>query len=121
MTVPAIIRYSRDFVTAASGAIAAVVAAVTDPLKWPQAFGFMTDVHCTTAPPTPQAIFATVAVTWMFVWYARVRHRYEATRPARPNIPLHEAVRYIVGESKWAAMQRPDEDEIWVSNVSRQL
>lgn len=88
------------FTRGAYGAIILAVAAISDPLRWPKAFGLMSDVY--TWPIeiwARQLIFATLAFAWMFVWFHRRRTAFEESQPPQPNMPLYAACRWITRDS----------------------
>ena len=116
MAVPAIVKSGGSFLKGASVAIAAAAAAVTDPLKWLQAFGLMTDQQWIIEPWARQAIFAGIAFLWMFIWYHRQRVAFEERQPAKADMPLHRALHYLAKDSRWAASYHY-EDNDWPSKV----
>jgi hypothetical protein len=115
-----IVKSGIDFLRGAGGAIAATAAAVSDPLKWAQAFGFMTDQHWIIPVEVRQAIFAGIAFLWMFIWYHRAQVRFDEKNPVFHPVPLHQAARYIVGASLWGVRYRGDEGE-WVSRLTQEM
>ena len=102
-------------------ALALAIAAITDPLRWPQALGLMEDFSWSINPWARQTIFATAAFVWMLGWYIKQHAAFEQSRPPMPNMPLHTAARYIARDSAWAASQPASLDSHWVEQVDREL
>ena len=68
-----------------------------------------------------QIVFAVALIILMFVWFHNQRVVFEDKKPATPDMPLHEAARYIARDSVWAASRSPATDDRWVIDVDREL
>jgi hypothetical protein len=117
----ALARHSWDFFKGALPVVGFALAAVSDPLGWLHALGFMTDTVWNIEPWARQSLFATAAFISLFLWYLGVRRRYDERKPGKGDFPIHQAARYIISESAWAAKLPPDADDDWVVLVSREI
>ncbi|MDT9600088.1 hypothetical protein [Sphingosinicella rhizophila] len=110
-----------DFSKGLSGAIGLAIAAVSDPLRWFQALGFMTNIRWSIEPWMRQSIFAGLAFLWLFVWYHKTRTKFEDQQPKLPNMPIHKAARWVAQHSAWAASLPANADDRWVDLVGEEM
>ena len=92
------IQITLDFLTGAVPFVGLVVAALTDPLKWPQSLGLMTNYRWTIGEDARQVIFLSLALVYLFAWYLRTRLRYDA-KP-RTDFTLDIASVFAGGQTK---------------------
>jgi hypothetical protein len=113
-------RHSVDFFKGISPALGFAVAAVSDPLSWAHALGFMTSTHWVIEQWARQSFFAACAFGWMWWWYLGVREQTERGM-FKPDMPLHIACRWIARDSTWAEAYPKSQDSQWVVEVDDEL
>lgn len=108
------------FARGLGGAIISAFAAITDPLGIAKMMGLVDPTtHWTLGETAMRGVFLAVAVIWAFHWYHSVQKQLE--RGVRePDMPLHEACRWIARDSVWAANYRWPDDQ-WAERVHAEL
>ncbi len=114
----AMVRHSWDFFKGTLPAMGLALAAISDPLGWVHALGFMSNITWAIEPWARQGFFALAAFGWMWLWYLDVRKKMDRGHWA--DMPLHQACRWIARDSVWAAKYRWSDNE-WISRVAAEL
>lgn len=110
------------FFCATWGALCFAAVSFVDPVEHLKAMGLISEQwYWVIGTELRRAMFLVLAFLWMLVWYHRQRIAFEVTRPLEPDLPLHEACRWIARDSVWAEKFDPQYDMHWVELVAKEL
>lgn len=95
-------------------------AAITDPLNAAKMIGLVDlETQWVLGELAMRYLFLAAAVIWAFAWYHGVNKRMERGA-SEPNMPLHQALRWIARDSVWASKYHWSDDE-WPQRVAAEL
>ena len=113
--------YVADFIFSVWGALTFAALSFIDVVAALRDINVNVPVLWVITPDERRLIFLALAFLWMFVWYVRVRSKYDNAKLPAPDMPLHEAARYLARDSGWAARYPCKLDDDWITRVNQEL